>query len=149
MLGPRSCAARGSGLAWLPGARIALCLRTFAPGRSLGLDTPAVPPRPRLETPPSVVTHWLLGGGGPRREEPVAAVPAAQVWRASGQPTIWNREELFRCSFRLAHRSYSVLKTQLLHRLFREVTLTPLYTHTHTHISTSLGSPKHPQTTFQ
>lgn len=130
MLGPRSRAARGSGLAWLPGAGIALCLRTFAPGRSLGLDASALPPRPRLETPPLVVTHWLLGGGGPRREGPVAAVPAAQVWRASGHPTTWNREELFR-SLRLAHCSYSVLKTQLMHRLLREVTLTPLYTHTH------------------
>lgn len=53
-----------------------LCARTaFRPG------APAVPPRPRLKTPPTVVTHWLLGGGGPRREGPVAAVIAAQVWR--------------------------------------------------------------------
>lgn len=66
-------------------------LCTLGDTASLGL----VPLRPhpglRLKTPPSVVTHWLMGDGGPRREGPVAAVLEAQVWRAPGSPQMRNR----------------------------------------------------------
>lgn len=48
-------------------------------------------PELRLKTPPSVVTHWLMGDGGPRREGPVAAVLETQVWRAPGSPQMRNR----------------------------------------------------------
>lgn len=45
----------------------------------LGLVPLRPHPELRLKTPPSVVTHWLMGDGGPRREGPVAAVLEAQV----------------------------------------------------------------------
>lgn len=89
-------------------------LCTLGDTASLGL----VPLRPhpglRLKTPPSVVTHWLMGDGGPRREGPVAAVLEAQVWRAPGSPQMRNRN--FFMVSDLGHCSYSVLKTDCQYR---------------------------------
>lgn len=88
-LGPQSRAAGGRGLAWLPGPGPALCLRALhSGGQRLGLMLRRSHPGPRLKTPPSAVTHGLLGGGGPCRRGPVAAVLRAQVGRAVGSSHI-------------------------------------------------------------
>lgn len=79
-----------------PGVRPGPCfvlsvLCTVGDAVSLGLVPLRPHPELRLKTPPSVVTHWLMGDGGPRREGPVAAVLEAQVWRAPGSPQMRNR----------------------------------------------------------
>ncbi|KAI5139556.1 Laminin Subunit Beta-1, partial [Manis pentadactyla] len=75
-LGPGAGGGRRAGQ---PEAEVGLA---SAPGRCL------VPPR--LETPPSAGTHWLLGGGGPRRGGPVTAGLASQVWEP---PEVPKREQ--------------------------------------------------------